>query len=1043
MNLDVVIVTHNSAEHLDRVLGALPDDVDVVVVDNASSDASADIAERYGATTVRGTVNAGFAAGCNRGAALGAAKRILFLNPDAVIEADALERLVEVVGDPTVGIASPRLVHPDGSPQRVEWPFPSARGAWVEALGLHKVIRTPKTGFVVGACVAIRRDAFEAAGGFDERFWLYGEETDLCRRVAELGWSITTAPEAVATHIGGASGGDSPKAAALVAEHFMRGGEHFVHKHEGTRALVSYRFANLIGSLLRGGLGVGNRSALHRARARRLLRTLQQAPRTVALDSPATRAEGKGLIVCSLEAWDEVWRRNQFLVRELLAADPDLRVLFVEPAFDVVHERRRGSDRDHQQGIRPLEADGRVVRLEPVKWLPRRLGPFADRLRDRQVRRAVAALGFDAPRLWVNDPSYASLADTVKWPAVYDITDDWSEVGDRRAAAVVRRDEARLFDRCESIVVCSPGLAESRAAVRPDLVVVPNAVDTEHLRRHCLRPDDLPVGPIAVYVGTLHTDRIDVALVARLASEIPELTVVLVGPDALDDIARHTLDRTGSVLRLGPRPYTQVPAYLQHANVLIVPHVVSPFTESLDPIKLYECLAVGVPTVATPVAGFRDQGEPIHVADSTHFVDAVRTVLHDAPAIVLRDVPSWSSRAAIFAGVLDGSVTLHDDAAPKLRVAYFDHCAKLSGGELAMARLIPALSNVDATVILGEAGPLEGVLAKSNIPTEVLAMGGHLNGLPKDSVGLRGLDAQVVTATFRSILRLRSTLRRLDPDLLHVNSLKSGLIGSVAGRLAGVPVVWHVHDRIAPDYLPAAGVKLIRTALRVLPDAVIANSEATRATLPGIKNVAVIGNAFSSEDERPQATISKRVDAPLQVVMVGRLAPWKGQKVFLEAFAQAFAGSDVEAVIAGSALFGEEAYLTDLKDLAQTLGIDDQVEFAGHVDDVPTLLMSADIVVHASTLPEPFGQVVVEAMAFGRAVIASNAGGPTEIITNGIDGILVHPSDSGALAAALQHLEASDKERLRIGAAAAHRAAAYRPEIIAPQVEAVYHQAVH
>ena len=278
-----------------------------------------------------------------------------------------------------------------------------------EGLGRQTGISTHESGFLAGVWVAIRREPFEAAGGFDERFWLYGEETDLCRRVAELGWSITTAPEAVATHIGGASGGDSPKAAALVAEHLMRGGEHFVHKHEGTRALVSYRFANLIGSLLRGGLGVGNRSALHRARARRLLRTLQQAPRTVALDSPATRAEGKGLIVCSLEAWDEVWRRNQFLVRELLAADPDLRILFVEPAFDVVHERRRGSDRDHQQGLRPLEADGRVVRLEPVKWLPRRLGPFADRLRDRQVRRAGAALGFGAPRLWVKDPSDASL----------------------------------------------------------------------------------------------------------------------------------------------------------------------------------------------------------------------------------------------------------------------------------------------------------------------------------------------------------------------------------------------------------------------------------------------------------------------------------------------------------------------------------------------------------------------------------------------------------------------------------------------------------
>ena len=104
-----------------------------------------------------------------------------------------------------------------------------------------------------------------------------------------------------------------------------------------------------------------------------------------------------GLVVCSLEAWDEVWRRNQFFVRELLAADPNRRVLFVEPAHDVVHEWRRRSGRRHASGLRPLPEDGRVVRFEPRKVWPRVLGPFADRSLRRQVVEAAGGVRLHPP----------------------------------------------------------------------------------------------------------------------------------------------------------------------------------------------------------------------------------------------------------------------------------------------------------------------------------------------------------------------------------------------------------------------------------------------------------------------------------------------------------------------------------------------------------------------------------------------------------------------------------------------------------------------
>ncbi|MEA2686414.1 MAG: hypothetical protein QOE93_1609 [Actinomycetota bacterium] len=357
------------------------------------------------------------------------------------------------------------------------------------------------------------------------------------------------------------------------------------------------------------------------------------------------------IIVCSLEAWDDVWRRNQFLVRELLELRPSARILFVAPPRDALHDLTRRS-MPVRPSLRAIEA-GRLWQLTPGKWLPRVLGPFADRSLYRQVLAAVAEIGLSDPVLWVNDSVYAGLAEASPFPTVYDVTDDWlllpfppREMARRRAR------EDTLLRRAEEVVVCSQSLAASRGASRP-VHLIPNAVDGAAFRRPAPRPADLPAGATAVYVGTLHEDRLDLDLVTGLAAAAPQAAVVLVGPVELTSPARRRLDAVANVHVLGARPYPQVPGYLQHATVVMIPHRITPFTSSLDPIKAYECEAVGTPTIATPLPGFVPDRNCIRSVEPDLWVEAVRLALADPPPRAMAgDLPTWRDRAESFDTVL-------------------------------------------------------------------------------------------------------------------------------------------------------------------------------------------------------------------------------------------------------------------------------------------------------------------------------------------------------------------------------------------------------
>ncbi len=359
------------------------------------------------------------------------------------------------------------------------------------------------------------------------------------------------------------------------------------------------------------------------------------------------------LVVISLEAWDEVWRRNQYLVSGLLATDPDLRVLFVEPPDDPLHAVRRGAFPEFGHRLRAV-AD-RLWTVRPVKWLPRRLDSHADDRLAAFATRAARRLGMQHPLLWINDPAAAGIAQATGWPALYDMTDDWI-AADRPAAELARiaAGEKVLLEHAAAVIACSPELARRKSSQRADITVIRNAVDVDRYRTPASRPDDLPDEPFALYVGTLHRDRLDVELCADTARALSGRgRLLFVGPDSLDASDTRALQEAGALV-LGARPRDAVPGYLQHADVLVVPHLVTAFTESLDPLKLYEYLAVGRPIVSTPVAGFRESPGVV-VAAGGEFAHAVADAVPATsrfPAGAEASAADWSSRVATLVPIL-------------------------------------------------------------------------------------------------------------------------------------------------------------------------------------------------------------------------------------------------------------------------------------------------------------------------------------------------------------------------------------------------------
>lgn len=284
-DLDVIVVTWNSAGHLEATLTALPPGARVTVVDNASVDSSVELARAHGARILEMARNVGFPAAVNAGLATLTAPMVLLLNPDIVVAPGTVERCIAVIdADPTIGIVGPATTTPAGRPE------PSAarhdRRAWhilIESLGLvhlsrrldrqmiHERDHDQDVDAVNGAFILMRTDLLRSLGGLDASVFMYLEDADLCRRVRDAGLRVRFVADAPAVHEGGASTAQGSEGAQVRAYlHRIDADLEFLRRHgrrgETGLALAGFVLRSLI------GLAVGVMRPERRTRYRAALR---------------------------------------------------------------------------------------------------------------------------------------------------------------------------------------------------------------------------------------------------------------------------------------------------------------------------------------------------------------------------------------------------------------------------------------------------------------------------------------------------------------------------------------------------------------------------------------------------------------------------------------------------------------------------------------------------------------------------------------------------------------------------------------------------
>ncbi|MBJ7470771.1 MAG: glycosyltransferase family 4 protein [Solirubrobacteraceae bacterium] len=349
-------------------------------------------------------------------------------------------------------------------------------------------------------------------------------------------------------------------------------------------------------------------------------------------------------------------------------------------------------------------------------------------------------------------------------------------------------------------------------------------------------------------------------------------------------------------------------------------------------------------------------------------------------------------------------------ATDSLTVAIVQGTAEIAGAERQLLAAVAGLvdGSVHPRVLLFGDGPLAPQLRQAG--AEVACLG----ELPRarQPRRWRGVVGRVVGAAAGA-------------DVLHAQGEKLVPAVALAGRRAGIPVVRHLHDRpgrsVAALALHGAGRLVPCRGATVVPSQSML--EQVRR-LGGQATVIPNGIDPATLPDRVSATATRQAlgvpDGAVLVVLPGRLQRWKGQAEAIRALAKARERApSLHLVLLGDALFGlEPEFPGELRRLAQELGVAHAVTFAGHRDDALEVIAAADLVLHASLTPEPFGMVVLEGMALARAVIASASGGPAELIADGQTGVLIRPGDVAAMAATLVDLAAAPERRDQLGAAA-------------------------
>lgn len=374
-----------------------------------------------------------------------------------------------------------------------------------------------------------------------------------------------------------------------------------------------------------------------------------------------------------------------------------------------------------------------------------------------------------------------------------------------------------------------------------------------------------------------------------------------------------------------------------------------------------------------------------------------------------------------------------------MRVVFLNPAGVVGGAERVLLAAVRGVRDqipgAVPTVVLLADGPLREAVERAGANVEVVPLPAALaaagdtqlrgGGRVSKLVALGRTAAVSTLPAVDFVRRLRTVLRRLRPDVVHSNGLKTHLLAWLAVP-GGVPVGWHVHDFYSERPLMARLLK--RGTGRVTGAVAISNAVGRdfTATVPGVP-VTVVRNGVDTEHFSPAERDGRQLDGmagmepSLDVVRVGLVATfanWKGHGVFLEALARLPTDLPVRGYVVGGPIYttaGSQWSRDELEQKVTQLGLGGRVGFVPFQTDPADVYRMLDVVVHASTRPEPFGLTIAEAMSCGRAVVVSAAGGATELFTEGVDALGHQPGDVGGLAAAIGRLVQDAELRQRLG----------------------------
>ena len=358
-----------------------------------------------------------------------------------------------------------------------------------------------------------------------------------------------------------------------------------------------------------------------------------------------------------------------------------------------------------------------------------------------------------------------------------------------------------------------------------------------------------------------------------------------------------------------------------------------------------------------------------------------------------------------------------------MKILFFNPTGAIGGAERVLLSALGATrrarANIQCHLLTMSSGLLLERAAELGVQTTVVPAPAGLQSFGDSRLKLLSLlwrGAPLAWATGRYIRRLRRVLVAIKPDLIHSNGIKAHALLWLAGT-GGIPVLWHVHDFLGRRSLAR---RILDRAVTQIAGA-IAISDAVaddlRTLWPQL-DIHPVPNAIDAGHFCPGPSDPELLDrlanlpprSCLRVGLVATYARWKGQDVFVRAASRVLRehpNLPIRFYVIGGPIYqtqGSQFDRVELQSLARQLGADQNVGFIDFQMDVRPIYRALDVAVHASTLPEPFGLTIIEAMACGKAVIVADAGGAAEIIRPGDAAVGVVPGDERALAGAMAQL---------------------------------------